>query len=235
MSGFAAGLLGGVSDAYDDKLKKERQAKQDRQFEMMMGGGKDPAPTHVSGPEIQPNGAPMGIRPRGNPGAAGDLMGYVDATEGGGDYSTLFGHSQRDGGRFAGTDVTKMTIGQLYEFTDPNGAYGQWVKEANPKKEVATPLGRYQIVGSTLRDTAKTLGLSDDTVFSPSVQDQMFNHLANRRLASATDIGGKVAALRNEWRGFRNVPDDEIAAAIVKYEQGGGVIPSRPLGVRGPA
>ncbi len=230
MSGFAAGLLGGVGDAWDDKQEKDRLAKQDAILEGM--ANQRPADMGV-----RPRQAPFlrGTPPVSNHATPGTLNAYVDATEGAGDYTTLYGHAQRDGGKFAGTDVTKMTLGQLYEFTDPNGPYGQYVKSANPEGVVATPLGRYQIVGTTLRNSAKALGLGDDTVFSTDVQDQMFNHLASSRLSRATDIGGKIKQLRAEWRGFRNVSDDELAAAIAKYEMQGGAIEPRAMGARRPS
>lgn len=167
-----------------------------------------------------------------------DLIGLIDATEGGADYDTLFGHSQREGSPFAGVRVSDMTLAELYDFSDPSGEYGSWVQQNNPEGDVATPMGRYQIVGSTLRDAAEELGLPPDTVFTKDVQDQIAAHLAERRLASADTIEGKRAALRNEWAGFRNVPDDVLDAAIRQYESGGSVWeaavdPNVPSDVRG--
>jgi hypothetical protein len=149
-----------------------------------------------------------------------DLIGLIDATEGGGDYDTLFGHSQREGSPFAGVRVTEMTLGELYEFSDPSGEYGSWVRSTNPEGVVATPMGRFQIVGTTLRNAAEEMGLPPDTVFTPEVQDQIARHLADQRLASADTIAGKREALRNEWAGFRGVSDEALDAAIRQYEGG---------------
>lgn len=90
-----------------------------------------------------------------------------------GSYDTLFNDSQMPGKPFEGTNVSQMTLDELYKFSDPSGAYGQYVKRLNPKKEVATPMGFFQIVGRTLRDFAKRLNLPGDTVFSKDVQDRL--------------------------------------------------------------
>lgn len=151
---------------------------------------------------------------------AGGLVGLIDKTEGGGDYRTLFGHSQKDGGRFSGVDVTQMTIGDVLNFASPSGEYGQWVK--GKVGRVATPMGRFQIVGSTLRGAVKAMGLSLSTPFNAATQVAIFGHLAGKRLASASTLPGKMAALRQEWEGFRHVPDAQLAAAIKEAESGGG-------------
>ena len=149
------------------------------------------------------------------PGTLGELL---LTTESGGGFDTLFGYSERDGGRFAGTRVSQMTIGELKEFSDPSGEYGQHVK--GKVGRVATPMGAGQIIGTTLRETAKALGLSDDTVFSPEVQMQMVDYLASQALAGATTPQQKRQALRGVWEGFKHVSDSKLDAAIAAYESG---------------
>ncbi len=204
MNAFAS-FLSGVVDGVEQKERRESNR------ETAVSRGLSP-------------GSKQDSAPQGSP----DLRGLIDAREGDGDYGTLFGYAQRDGGRFAGVDVTGMTLGELYRFTDPSGEYGQWVKEKNG--DVATPVGRYQIVGTTLRDAAKSLGLPEDTRFTPQVQDQMFSFLAQRRLAAAgSDQARKVEQIRNEWAGLRGVPDDVLARAISSFEaqQGRGLRPQQ--------
>ncbi len=145
---------------------------------------------------------------------SGDLFSLLDKHEGASNYDTLFGHSQKD--RFSGVKISEMTLGQLAEFSDPNGKYGQWVKSQVGR--VATPMGRGQIVGSTLRAAAKEMGLSDDTVFSPAVQDQIIMHLATKRLRGQKTMAGKRAALRAEWEGFKHVSDADLTVAIERME-----------------
>lgn len=169
---------------------------------------------------------PDGSISRGASGG-GSFAELLRRTEGAGDYDTLFGHSQRGGGRFAGVRPSQMTLDQLYSFTDPKGEYGQFVASRN-NGVVGTPLGAGQIVGSTLRRTAQQLGLPGDTVFSPEVQNRMIDHLAANRLRSAKTPEARRAALRAEWHGFKSVSDAELDAAISHYQQRGTAMGARP-------
>ena len=144
----------------------------------------------------------------------GPLIELVDREEGGGDYNTLFSFSNREGGRFAGTNVSQMTIGELKEFSD--GEYAQWSREQLGYK--ATPMGRYQFVGTTLEATADAMGLPDDTVFSPEVQDAMFSYKVQQRLRGKSSQAAKRNALRSEWKGFDNASDTELDRAIAAFE-----------------
>ena len=153
------------------------------------------------------------------------LIKLVDKFEGVGDYDTLFGHSQKSGGKFSGMKVSQMTIGQLKDFSGQRGAgsYGEWVKGANPKGDLATPMGRYQFVGTTLADTAAKMGLSDDVVFDENTQDAMFAFKARQRLQKATTPEGKRKQMRDEWAGFKKVKDPDLDKAIAAFEGGGNV------------
>lgn len=172
---------------------------------------------------------------------AGGLTDLIDREEGGGDYDTLFGFSNRPGRSFEDIQVSRMTIGELKDFANVQGEYGQWVKgqlrEAGQRARVATPMGRYQFVGTTLEDTADAMGLPDDTVFTPEVQDAMFAFKARQRLAGKTSAQAKRNALRNEWEGFKNVSDAELDAAIQRFENGDpgtrGTVLTRPSGPAG--
>jgi hypothetical protein len=85
-------------------------------------------------------------------------------------------------------------------------------------------------VGTTLRGASKEMGLSPDTKFTPQTQDAIASHLAQRRLSSAKSPAAKRAALRAEWEGFKNVGDDELDAAIARFEANGMEIRPRPMG-----
>lgn len=138
------------------------------------------------------------------------LTGLLARYEGAGDYDTLFGHAQNEGGQFAGTRVSQMTLDQLDAFDKD---YGAWVASKN-KGVVATPAGFGQIVGTTRRSAAKAMGLSGDTVFSPEVQQAMVDHLAWNRIKDVNDPAARRAALRSEWVGFSKAPDADLDAAI---------------------
>lgn len=140
----------------------------------------------------------------------------LDRYEGAGDYNTLFGHSQ-SGGPFNGVQVSNMTIGEALDFASPNGAYGQWVR--GQVGRVATPMGRFQIVGTTLRNAARDMGLSMDTPFNEDTQNAIFNHLARARVIGKSDSEAR-RGLRAEWEGFRAVPDAQLDQMIAEIRGG---------------
>lgn len=227
----------GFSQSREARKNRDERAKaseqQDRMLEVMarqnemlanqpmgMGGGGYSEPGSYLG-----GGNTSGSfqeRPAGN----GNLLSLIDRTEGGANYDTLFGHSQKSG-PFSGTQISNMTLGELGKFADPSGQYGQWVK--GKVGRVATPLGRYQFVGTTLRNVAKDMGLPDDTVFNRGTQDAMFKHHARKTLARASTPDAKRALMRGQWEGFNSVSDAELDSAIAAFESG-----LKPMGARGP-
>lgn len=156
-------------------------------------------------------------------GASGSLpssfMAAVDSAEGGGDYDTLYGFAQRDGKPFAGTRVSNMSVKDAIAFADPSGPYAQSVKGQIGR--VATPMGRHQIVGTTLRNAVSEMGLDPNTPFNRQTQDAIAGHLARKRIAGETTMDGKVAALRSEWHGFKNVPTAQMRQIVADLEAGG--------------
>ena len=144
------------------------------------------------------------------------LQDLIDKKEGGGGYDTLFGNAQQQGKEFAGVDVSNMTVGQAIDFA--KGQYADWSKKK--LGYVATPMGRYQIVGSTLADAAKNLKLAPDTPFNAQTQDQIFHYLVGRALKGKKTEEAKREALRNTWAGFKNVSNAELDSAIQQYEKG---------------
>lgn len=154
----------------------------------------------------------------------GSLLAALDKTEGGGGYDTLFGNAQRKG-PFAGTDVSKMSIADVLAFQDPNGPYAQTVK--GQVGRVATPVGRHQIVGTTLRNAVGALGLDPSQPFDPATQDQVALYLAKNRVNASDNLAGQMAGLRSEWEGFRNIPDSQLAQIIGDLKGG---VQTAPVG-----
>jgi hypothetical protein len=132
-------------------------------------------------------------------------------------YNTLYGHSQRKGGKFEGINVSNMTIAEILAFQNPSGEYGQWVKQNNPNRQVSTPVGKYQFVGTTLRQVVNNMGLPKETVFTPEVQDKIFNYHIKNRLDSASTVDEKRRILRAEWEGFKSASNKELDAIINEY------------------
>lgn len=143
------------------------------------------------------------------------VLDLIDQTEAGsGGYDSLFNDAQDD--RYAGFKVTAKTLGELKEFTEVSGDYGQWVKGVRPDPEngASTPLGRYQIVGTLLRETQEELGLGDDVVFTPQVQDQFFRAIYSKTVKPDRSDAENLKALRNRWQGFEKVDDDVLLRAM---------------------
>jgi hypothetical protein len=76
-----------------------------------------------------------------------------------------------------------MTLNQVAQFTDPNGPYAQWVKSKIGR--VATPTGAYQVVGTTLRNAAKQLGLTGNELYNKDLQDKIGQHILATQGTSA--------------------------------------------------
>lgn len=246
-AGLAQGIGAGMQLGLDVKDRKEERALRDKQLATAETRGAVANPfghpygnqgpqtgtQSLGGPEagygVDPGTrAPRGAMPdfytadraadggSATDGSAPTFWGLLAKREGAGNYSTLYGHSQKDGGKFAGVDVSRMTIGQASQFASPDGEYGQWVKSQVGR--VATPMGAPQIVGTTLRRTAKAMNLPDDTPFNEATQRSMATYLAQQRLASAKTPAGKRAGLRAEWEGFKHVSDSDLDRVIQELE-----------------
>ena len=109
--------------------------------------------------------------------------------ESGGDYNALFGYANRPGGQFEGFNLTDMTVNQALQFSDPIGPYAQSVRSQIGR--VATPMGAYQVVGTTLRDAAKGLGLTGSERMTPELQDQIGMWIYQNQGPGAWEAWGK--------------------------------------------
>lgn len=111
----------------------------------------------------------------------------IFAGESGGDYNALFGYQNRPGGIFSDVKVSEMSIADILDFTNPSGAYGQYVANTRPDPEmgVATPVGAYQVVGTTLRDAVKKLGIDPSQKFDKATQDRIGKYIFETQGAKA--------------------------------------------------
>lgn len=128
----------------------------------------------------------------GNPNSWEGIRAGIFAGESGGDYDALFGFSNRPGGRFANVQPSTMTVRDLLRFQSPSGEYGQYVASTRPDPEngVATPVGAFQVVGSTLRDAVRAGVVGPDEVFSPEAQDRVARWIFSTQGSDA-------------WQGYR--------------------------------
>jgi hypothetical protein len=109
--------------------------------------------------------------------------------ESGGDYNALFGYANRPGGQFEGFNLTDMTVDQALQFAAPSGAYGQSVR--NQIGRVATPMGAFQVVGTTLADAKQGLGLTGSERMTPELQDQIGMWIYENQGPGAWEAWGK--------------------------------------------
>ena len=66
-------------------------------------------------------------------------------------------------------------------------------------------VGRYQFIAKTFKEVFPLTGLSEDTVFSPEVQDLFAITRAKQRVSWR----GGTQGLINEWRGLKFVSQEE--------------------------
>jgi len=116
--------------------------------------------------------------------------------ESGGDYDALFGYQNRPNGAFSNVKVSDMSLAQVLDFTNPRGAYGQYVAKNRPDPEmgVATPVGAYQVVGSTLRKAVDALGLDPNQKFDKATQDKIGQYILKTQGTGAWEGYGKGGA-----------------------------------------
>ena len=112
--------------------------------------------------------------------------------ESGGDYDALFGYQNRPDGAFSNVKVSQMPVGDVIDFTDPSGTYGRWVK--GQLGYTATPVGAYQVVGTTLRDAVKALGIDPNQKFDKATQDKIGQYILKTQGTGAWEGYGKGGA-----------------------------------------
>jgi len=94
-----------------------------------------------------------------------------------GDYDALWNYQNRPGGDFEQIKITDMTVDEALHFSSSKGSnYGNYVRsELNKIKPgsgvYATPMGGFQVVGRTLKDAKRGLGLSGGEKMTPVLQD----------------------------------------------------------------
>lgn len=126
------------------------------------------------------------------------LKANVFPGESGGDYNALFGYSNRPNGQFEGVNLTDMTVDEALQFASPSGPYAQWVK--GQVGRVATPMGAYQVVGTTLRSAKEGLGLTGNERMTPDLQDQIGQWIYQAQGPGAWEAWGKGGSGGNMQR-----------------------------------
>ena len=128
------------------------------------------------------------------------------------------GHSTGDGfsGDFRqmsqhdGRDLTTMTIGEIMSLQENNSmTNSSWIAAGR-----LHAVGRYQIIGSTMRTLVSRLGLPPDTLFDAATQDRMALELVKMR----AEAGNLTSGLRSEWIGLQNMRPERYAELVARAE-----------------
>jgi hypothetical protein len=126
-----------------------------------------------------------------------DLVGHAEGTDKGRGYNEVLGY-----GAYGGKDanLTLMSLKQIQVLQEQI--------RKNPKNPYNSgAVGRYEIVGSTLKGLMKDLNLSGDEKYDEKMQDKLASVLAARR-------GNNLKGLRSEWQGLNKIPDKNINDAM---------------------
>lgn len=132
-------------------------------------------------------------------GEAGGLLDAIGEAEGA-NYNTLFGYAEREGGDFAGTDITKMTIGEVMRLQ----------RQMVSANGISSAVGKYQFIQDTLREAVAGAGLSPGDIFSPENQDKLALWLLRQRTDFDDWVTGQAdaAKFQNQLAGiWASVPN----------------------------
>ena len=137
-------------------------------------------------------------------------------------YKTLFGNAEEKKTPFKDVDITTMPMKDIFSLVELNGKFHKFNLS---KGEDTTAIGKYQMVGNTLRDlknrnVLKELGIDNNTLFNENTQDKIAVHLAERRVRQKFSMTQARKEMRNEWEGFNKLSDKELNAIINEVRGG---------------
>ena len=137
-------------------------------------------------------------------------------------YKTLFDNAEEKKTPFKDVDITTMPMKDIFDLVKKNGKFHKFNLA---KGKDTTAIGKYQMVGNTLRDlkdrnVLKELGIDDDTIFNENTQDKIAVHLAERRVRQKFSMTEARKEMRNEWEGFKKLSDKELNAIINEVRGG---------------
>jgi hypothetical protein len=140
--------------------------------------------------------------------------------ESGGNPDALLGHSQDDFGWYP----SNQTIGENIEFANPDGDYAAFSREYLGGENYSTPMGLYQITGTTLQDIVDRfgddIGVDLDTPFTPDVQQRLADaYLSGHVIKEDQTPEERREAFRRAWAAADNFSDDQIDTLIASMSE----------------
>tara|TARA_R100000008_G_C3583117_1_gene170019 strand:- start:1196 stop:2035 length:840 start_codon:yes stop_codon:yes gene_type:complete len=128
--------------------------------------------------------------------------------------------------QFKDVKVSEMTIKEVLNFTKLNGEYGNAVQEqrGGRAKDFATPVGKYQLTGTLIREIIRDSDLFTEEdlstlKFDTETQDKMFDWKVNDLTKNKTTSKEILAVLKNTWVGLNNAEDYEILSAFKEWKE----------------
>lgn len=128
--------------------------------------------------------------------------------------------------QFKDVKVSEMTIKEVLNFTKLNGEYGNAVQEqrGGRAKDFATPVGKYQLTGTLIREIIRDSDLFTEEdlstlKFDTETQDKMFDWKVNDLTKNKTTSKEILAVLKNTWVGLDNAEDYEILSAFKEWKE----------------
>ena len=95
----------------------------------------------------------------GSPISERSLLDYIGQAEASGNYNAYSGNSKSKG------DLSKLTVGEIKQL--------QRYMIRNPNQFPSSAIGKYQIIQNTLQMKLDELGIKDDVLFTPELQDRL--------------------------------------------------------------
>ena len=135
-------------------------------------------------------------------------------------YSTVISHGAYG---LPPKDIQDMNVSEIKDYQESlkNATKGK-IKTSQAAFEHGTsPVGRYQVVGSTLDaflknrygDKAKDRDFLSTLKFDKAFQDEIGQYLYDNRVKSSKSDDSLVANLRSEWEGLKSVSSEDILKA----------------------
>lgn len=149
-----------------------------------------------------------------NPSDYKDVLDHIARSEGtahrpGGGYNTSLGYGRYlPGGQEQA--LTTKTLDEILEL-------GRYMRR-QPGNPNSSAMGRYQIVGDTLRDQMRKLGLKGTDLFDEKTQDRIAANLARQR-------GANAAGLRQEWASLVGAKNAIAVELMAKIKPGASTMP----------
>ena len=140
-------------------------------------------------------------------------------------YDALFGYAEKTNTPFKGKKITELTLDELKKFTSDRGKGSYFNFNANEKKgrrAKTTPLGKFQIVGSTLKGLIDNYGWDLNTVFDKKTQDQMYLQLANEVMNvpfGSLPTLAQTNKLKGQFEGFNKITPSEMSNLAIETQR----------------